>query len=271
MEKFETIERAARNIQNTLKLWPSSDYYKALREDNQLCFHQIFAQQRKSGPEIRIYLDETGTHKNSGLLAVAGICIIDWRQYEIYHAALSQWRSKLGHPETLHAKDISNDITHYKKLLDQLDKHKGGLLFVAHVIEERAFTHIALESLFFQIVIDTIRKLGESGCLIESKALTVFKEADDGFDKMYLGKLRNEIEGALASEFPDLVYLKDILPIPKGREILLEASDLIAHSIQRRKIRGKDPKDILAEGAMNVTGLEDPRDNGIVFKKWQFT
>ena len=270
LENFENIERAARNIQNTLKLWSGAEHYRTLRNTRQLEFYQYFAEQSKGDAEIRLYLDETGTDHKSGYLAVAGICTADWRQYERYHAAFCQWREQLNYPGTLHATEVTEDNTRQLALLAELNKRKGGLLFVAHVMRARAMTHKELESLFVQLALDTLRALDDSGCLNEAKALLVVKEADPGFDNVFLRSLRVDLEEALAADFLNRVYLKNILPVPKGREVMLEAADQIAHALQRRALYGgQNPKDQVAEATMNVTGLEDPREKGIVFKLWQ--
>lgn len=269
VENFENIERAARNIQNALKLWPSSERYKGFRDSRQLEFCRYFAEQAKGAPEIHLYLDETGTHGNSTHLAVAGVCAPDWRQYERYHAALTQWRKRLNFPGTLHAAKVGEDATRQLALLAELDKRKGGLLFVAHSMSARALTHKDLEALFVQLALDVLRNLDADQCLQEPKALLVLKEACEGFDRVYLARMRNELAEALAAEFLNRVYLKEIQPIPKGRDVMLEVADQIAHALHRRALyKGQHPKDQLAEAAMNVTGLEDPRERGMVFKRW---
>lgn len=270
VENFENIERAARNIQNTLKLWSGGERYKTLRDARQLLFSEYFAEQRKGDPEIRLYLDETGTDQKSGFLGVAGVCAADWRQYGRYHAALCQWRERLNYPGTLHASQITDDITGHLALLAEVNKRKGGLLFVAHVMRARGMTHTELEALFVQVVLDTLRNLDDSACLNEPKALLVTKEANSGFDSVFLRPLRADLEDALAAEFLRRVYLKDVQSVPKGREVMLEVADQIAHALLRRTLhRGHHPKDRVAEAVMNVTGFEDPREKGIVFKLWQ--
>jgi hypothetical protein len=270
LENFENIERAARNIQNTLNLWPGTERFKVFQNERQQFFYQYFAEQGKADPEIRIYLDETGTDNQSRYLAVAGVCAADWRQYERYHAALCQWREGLGFPGTLHASEVTDDIRLPLALLNELGKKRGGLLFVAHVMRARSMTHQELESLFVQIALDTVRSLDESRCLDQPKALLVVKEADEGFDQVYLPRMHHELAEALAVDFLGRIYLKDIQAVPKGREVMLEAADLIVHAMQRRALYGgRNPKDRLAEAVMNVTGLEDPREKGVVIRLWQ--
>jgi hypothetical protein len=131
-------------------------------------------------------------------------------------------------------------------------------------------THTELEALFVQVVLDTLRNLDDSACLNEPKALLVTKEANSGFDSVFLRPLRADLEDALAAEFLRRVYLKDVQSVPKGREVMLEVADQIAHALLRRTLhRGHHPKDRVAEAVMNVTGFEDPREKGIVFKLWQ--
>lgn len=267
-ENYENIERAARNIQNTLKLWPGQNEFRALREGRQAFFHQYFAEQNKGLPEIRLYLDETAANSRT-YLGVAGICAVDWRQYERYHAALVAWREALGFPATLHAAEITDDNSRQLALLNEIARRKGGLMFIGHVLQSRVVTHQELASLFFQLSLDTLRHLAEAGCLQEPRVLRVIKEADETFDKMYLTQLSQDLDEAIGSEFPGRVRLAAIEPVLKGREVMLEVADQIVHALQRRACHsGSNPKDQVAEAVMNVTGLEDPRDKGIVFKRW---
>jgi hypothetical protein len=79
--------------------------------------------------------------------------------------------------------------------------------------------------------------------------------------------LRLHLSRQVAEEFPDRVYLEDVQAVPKGREVMLECADLIASSMMRWHLFGGiKPKDVLARAVFNVTGFDDPRDNGTVFK-----
>lgn len=270
LENVATILRMGRHIQNSMKLWSGTERFKDFRDKYQLEFSRYFAEQAEGDKEIRLYLDETGTDTKSGFLAVAGICVPEWKVYEKHHAALRLWREQLGFLGTLHAADIPNDNAPHLALLEQLDSAKGSLLFIGHAIETRIATDQTLETLFLQLTLDALRKLNENGCLRETKHLLVVKEKADGFDRVYLPALRNDLEQALAAEFLGRVWLKDVVALPKGREVMLEVADHIAFGLQRgRRAGSRHPKDVVAETAMNVTGLDDPRERGVVFKLWQ--
>lgn len=267
LENFENIERAARYVQNDLRLWPGSEWGKRLRSAKQMAFHEYFAAAANTEPEVRFYLDETGRDGKQRYLAVAGICVMNWRQYERHHAALQSWRSAMS-PATLHATDGSQH-QHHLNLLRQLDTRKGGLLFVAHAMASHGATDRNLLTLFVQLVLDSLRCLQSEGCLTGLKPVCLVKERDDNFDSVYLRALKAELAERVAAEFLDTVYVRDVQAVPKGREVMLEVADQIAWGIQRRAaIRGADPKDELAEAVMNVTGFEDSREPGVLLRVW---
>jgi len=267
LDNFTTIDRMARLIQNTLKLYSGNERYKKFRTERQLQFSRYLAQQTTGVPEIRLYLDETGTDRQSGYVAVAGICVVDARQYEKFYAALRIWRENLRRPAALHASEIVEDTQDHLALVRQIDGLKGGLLFVGHAIETRIASNEMLVTLFMQLALDTLRHLDSNGCLTEPKGLVVVKEAEEAFDKIYRSTLVEQLEGALATEFTNRVFLKDVFPLPKGREVMLELADHIAFGLHRgRSPRSRHPKDLVADAVLNMSGLDDPRERGVVFK-----
>jgi len=93
------------------------------------------------------------------------------------------------------------------------------------------------------------------------------KEADPGFDNLFLLKMHKQLSDLIAMEFPDQIIVQPIEAVTKGREVFLECADLIAGGMQRRALmKGHNPKDKLAEAVFNVTGFEDATDDGAVFK-----
>ena len=71
----------------------------------------------------------------------------------------------------------------------------------------------------------------------------------------------------VALEFPGAVTVLPVEAVTKGRTVLLECADLIAGGMQRRALYGgRNPKDVLAEAVVNVTGFEDGTEPGTIFK-----
>jgi hypothetical protein len=263
-----TLSRIRRHIQNDLALFTGSAYAREAREELQQEFGRYLAAHRPSGPEIRFYLDETGNEGNKTYTGVAGVCVMNWKQYEKHAAGLAQWRAAKGWPETIHFVDTGSALQpRAMALLDELRRRRGGLLFVGYALPSRGQTHPLLVSLFIQIVVDTLHHMRAAGCLDGPRSLTLVKEADAGFDAIHLPALERYLGEQVAREFPGLVSLRKVEAFPKGREVLLECADLLAGGMQRRAhYKGPNPKDVLAEAVFNVTGFEDPRDGGTVFK-----
>ncbi len=266
LDRIETLGRVRRVIQNELRLFQGLEDTRRAREAMQAEFHEYLAAHRDSLPEVRFYLDETG---NEGTYTgIAGVCIINWKQFEKHHAALEQWRSKQGWPETIHFSETGADkVERAVSLLQQLQSRRSGVLFLGYSVASRGRTDRDQFTLFIQLVVDSLNYLRECRCLTENRSIRVIKEAQSGFDSVFLHKMTKQLGEVVALEFPGEVTVLPVQAVPKGRTVLLECADLIAGGMQRRALyKGRNPKDRLAEAVINVTGFEDDADPGAIFK-----
>lgn len=219
---------------------------------------------------MRFYLDETSNDTKDNYVGIAGICILNWAQYEISHAALTQWRERQGWPETIHFADLdASTRARAIALIMQMSspKRRAGLLFFAYRLNARGATSNKIASLIQQLVVDALKEADSHGCIDTRRGIRIVKEAETGFDTFHIPELEKTIAVQLAREFPDRVYLVGIESRAKGREVLLEVADLIAASTRRRDLfASQNPKDVLAQTVMNLTGFEDTRDDRVLFK-----
>lgn len=268
LDRIESIGRVRRFIQNDLRLFRGIEDTRRAREAMQQEFHEYIAAHRDTMPEVRFYLDETGNEGDKTYTGIAGVCVINWRQYEKHHAALERWRSEQGWPETIHFSETGADkVDRAVSLLQQLRKRRAGMLFVGYSLASRGRTHEDMFSLFIQLVVDALKHLRDCGCLAENRSIRVIKESDTGFDSLFLEKMTKRLGEAIALEFPGQLAVMPVQAVIKGRNVLLECADLIAGGMQRRAlVKGRNPKDRLAEAVINVTGFEDLNDEGALFK-----
>lgn len=268
LDRPESLTRARRHIQNDLHLFQATPHTQNLRNERQRDFRDYLLSRQEASGELHFYLDETGNSPEDRYTGVGGVCVLDVRAFEMSHAALTNWRDAQGWPETLHFKDI-REASRHLELLEVLRRHRAGLLFLGHSAPARGDKREMLFTLTSQMVVDALRHAVGLGCLNEPRGVTVFKESDEGFDKFFLSELHDNLAAQLAQEFPGRAFLRQIQPLPKGREVMLEVADTIASSMRRRSLHGsRQPKDIVAEAAMNVAGFEDARDNTAVFKAY---
>lgn len=271
LQAMSTLARARAHIQNDLSLFVGSEYLKKMRAERQATISEYLAAHRATAPEILFYLDETGDNGKL-YIGVAGVCLMNYRQYEKHAAAIRQWREQQQWVETIHFAEI-NDARGQQRavaLLTELNRRKTGLLFVGYTLPSRGQMHQALASLFLQLILDSLRHMRETGCLTEPRMLTVIKEAEPGFDGLYLQQVKENLQDQLLKEFPEHVALREVKAVSKGREVFLECADLVAGGMQRRAaLKGIHPKDLLSEAVFNVTGFEDPQDKGVVFRAYR--
>lgn len=267
LDNLGTIDRVRREIQNTLHLFRGLESTAQYRMLYQKDLQAYLAAHKDVVPEVRFYFDETGNEGEKAYTGVAGVCAMNWRQYEMHAAAIRQWRETQG-PEPIHFVEVGSDRTgRALGLLTQLEQRRSGLLFLGYAFRGRGSTREAMFSLFAQLVIDSLRHLKRVGSLNEPRVLRVIKESDAGFDSMHLEKLNKHLNELVAMEFPNQFAVQPVETAVKGREVLLECADLIAGGMQRRALfKGRNPKDYLGEAVFNVTGFGDPTDDRAVFK-----
>lgn len=273
LDRIETLGRLRRLIQNKLRLFRGVEDTRRAREAMQAEFHEYIAAHRDSLPEVRFYLDETGNEGDKTYTGIAGVCVINWMQFEKHHAALEQWRARQGWPETIHFAETGADkLDRAVALLQQLRARRSGVLFLGYSLVSRGKTHEDLFSLYIQLIIDSLRHLRECRCLTENRSVRVIKEAESGFDALFLEKMTKRLGEAVALEFPGELNVLPVEAVTKGRTVLLECADLIAGGMQRRALgKGGRPKDKLAEAVINVTGFEDDDDPGAIYKYYAAT
>ena len=269
LRKWTTITRVGWEIQNKLQLFRGLEDTRQYRMLYQKDLQEYIEAHKNVVPEVRFYLDETGNEGDKAYVGIAGICVMNWRQYEMHAAALDQWREKQG-PEPIHFAEMGWDRTPRAiELLGELQKRRGGLLFVGYALQARGSTREAIFTLFAQLVKDAMLYLRQHGSLGEPRVLRVIKEADPPFDNIYLESLTKHLTELVALECPNLLHVVPVEAVVKGRSVLLECADLIAGGMQRRALwKGSNPKDVLAEAVFNVTGFEDALEKGALFKMY---
>jgi hypothetical protein len=149
---------------------------------------------------------------------------------------LEQWRSHQG-PETIRFSETgSNKIDRAVSLLRQLQSRRSGILFLGYSLASRGRTHQDLFSLLIQLVVDSLKYLRECKCLTENRSVRVIKEAESGFDSLFLHKMTKHLGEVIALEFPGNLAVLPVEAVPKGRTVLLECADLIAGGMLREPI-----------------------------------
>ena len=154
LDRMDTLGRTRRFVQNDLRLFRGVEDTRKAREAMQHELHEYLAAHRDTLPEIRFYLDETGNEGDKNYTGVAGVCVINWKQYEKHHAALAQWREKQGWAETIHFAEMGADkIDRGASLLQQLAQRRSGVLFLGYSIASRGRTQEAMFSLLIKLVV----------------------------------------------------------------------------------------------------------------------
>lgn len=268
LERIETIGRLRRVIQNTLGLYRGTARTIKSRDAIQAELHQYLASRVGVAAEIRFYFDETGNESGKVYRGIAGICVMNWRHFEIHYNAIDQWRKQHLSLMPIHFSGLnSNDEKGILELLKQLQVRRGGILFVGHAVHSRGRTSEDYSYMIVQLVLDSLRRADELACLNEPRTLRVIKEAEPGFDDQYLAKLNIQLQRSVELEFPGRVVVLPIQPMVKGKDVMLECADLIAGGMQRRALYGgRNPKDQLAEAIICTAGFEDANDVGAVFR-----
>ena len=133
--------RTRQIIQNNLGLFRGLEDTAQYRILYQRDWHAYLSARHGVMPEVRFYLDETGNEGDKAYTGVGGICVMNWKQFEIHAAALSQWRREQKWPETIHfAETGSERIDRAVRLLGELQQRRSGLLFLGYALSGRVHT-----------------------------------------------------------------------------------------------------------------------------------
>lgn len=269
---LESITRARRRVQNTLGLFQGSPRTQLFRGELQLEFHNYSKEVSGNEPEIRFYLDESGNESNSEFVSVGGVCIIDWRQYEKYHAALTQWRANCGRLHPFHFMTLGDsEESVYMKWLDQLQKYRGGLLFCGYALQAQRGANLHLRYIYLHLIMDSLHRLEKAGCLNEPRRLVIEKESETGFDRFELPTLNAELSQLVHAKFDQRIKFESVKSSPKGSDVMLEYADVIASSIVRRlKHPNSHAKSRVSDAVLRVTGLNQDGEQA-VFQLFQLS
>ncbi len=267
LQPMTTIIRCRQHIQNDLSLFQGAPRTRRRRGDLQMEFFQYLSEQKATQPEITVYLDETGTDGQSNYMGIGGICVIDNRQYELTLQQFNNWREDLNYPETFHFADASSkNADYFMQLAAQLSKRRTGLMFFGYATEVKGARNQKIADLIIQLVSDIVDYMQENGCLNTHRHLRIVKEAEAQFDNMHLDQLRKDVAEHLYHHNGSMISLTDILPRPKGREVMLECADLIASSMRRRLTTNRDiHKDRISSAVFNATGLVDDSESSALY------
>jgi hypothetical protein len=196
LDRPDSLSRMRRHIQNKLRLYRGMEATAERRDQLQKELHEYLQAHKGIPPEVRLYLDETGNEGDKTLAGIGGICVMNWQQYAKYAAALAQWRRELNCPDTIHFADTASytRMNQAVRLLAELQVRRSGLLFLGYALASRGRTHQDLFSLYVQLAMDTLRHMRASHCLDEPRSLRIIKEADPGFDRIYLEKMKKELK-----------------------------------------------------------------------------
>lgn len=270
LDSVLSIIRARQKIQNDYGMFVGTLSTRHRREGLAAQFYRYMLRKSDQDAEIRIYLDETRGEPNSRYVGVAGVCIIDWRQYGPSYMALRKWRADTGWTETLHAStQASHSVDRHLALLAELRRRRAGLVFVGHDVAARSTSSHIMVDLFVQMVMGCLETMSRENCLGRERAVVLIKEAEDGFDRAYGGMLEESLRQQIAYEYPHIAYLKRVDTLRKGQDVFLEIADMIAFGMQRRAMyKGWSNADKLADAVANVTGFENSDQIGVVYKSW---
>lgn len=268
LQPMTTIVRCRQRIQNDFQLFVGTRRTRAFRDDRQLQFYQYMAQQRDAEAELRVYIDETGSDTGSRFVGIGGVAVLDTRSYEYRHAAIREWRRTCGHPATFHYADMTSaSERHYLEFLSQIQKHRAGLVFLGYATLHRGRKDLTITALIPQLISDLLAVAKDQGCLSAVRAVSVIKEASEGFDSLFREDIKQNLAELIADRFADRAYLKDFHCVPKGHEVFLEAADLIAASMRRRwESGGRIHKDRVADAVINVTGFEGASPEAALYR-----
>jgi hypothetical protein len=214
-------------------------------------------------PEISFYVDESS--KNGKYAIVGGLCSPgDVQSYKML-VNLTQWKLKKGISYEFHFTKLSRQkLEEYKEFFTVALSYFDTLSFKAVALERagiRKSINETIRELHYHLVCIGIEHEVEARRLTLPRYVSIYKDKEDGTDKLEMAKLEQDLHASFASHFKSEATLKQLVAIESAENFYIQLSDLFIGSVARVLNKEKNNpqlnhKDALADYIISLLRLD---------------
>lgn len=262
LERQTSITRARAKIQNEYGLFRAEERVRHRRMSLENREKEEQLADKPGIPSVIFYLDESG--KNQKYVIVGGIsCVNGFRQYKMATDVIN-WKAKNRISYEFHFTELSRGkLDSYKQFFDLALGYSDSISFKAVAVQREGITDRNIEQIICDLHYQVIHKGMEfditQGRITLPREVYVYKDKDDGSDKIYMAKLEEELKSGFSRHFRDNLKLQELdAPDSKGNPFI-QLADLfigsVARVLNKQEQTTNNQKDELATYILNTLGL----------------
>ncbi len=232
-----SITRARQKIQNTYRLFQSSEGVREHRKGMAGEEKEKAIQEQPPIETISVFADESG--KTSSRLIIASVWLLHPPEEFAFLRAFVQWRKERPRFKgELHFKEInSKSIREYLEFADFLKAQSGTVSFKAISVERRGTGNIDstlthLQSLLLRLGIEHEDQTNRAP-LPRSLNYAKDSEKEGGGDKLMLAEIRNQLSVFAETRFGGRLSLQLFEALNSKQSTFIQIADLYASSLNR--------------------------------------
>ncbi|KUO96952.1 DUF3800 domain-containing protein [Ferroacidibacillus organovorans] len=252
LERLTSITRARAKIQNEYKLFRPNDIIRRFRRDREECEREVQLYTRPEIPTVSIYCDESG--KTSKYIMVGSVWIHDFEREAELRKHFITWKENRGlkSSDEFHFTQMSrHQLPLYKDFVEEVIKISDMMSFVLVVAERSQGNKIddLVMELHYQLVLQGIDHEVAARRINFPRQINLFKDKEDGTDKLMVEKLRQLMVGGFNNYFQNKLQLALLDSLNSKFSVFIQIADLFTGCISRlmNQPEGNNHKDELAE------------------------
>jgi hypothetical protein len=262
---YGTIVRARATIQNTYKLFVSDDAVASHREELE---NSVRKKQRAASsaviPFITVYSDESGKTERNYVIGSLWINDADNHSYKLL-LKLNEWRKTLEQERELKFTNITRQrVGTYLNLFETVMGLSEYIGFKAVVLARDDVRSRPVEDaifrLYYELVVKGLQHEADSGRMILPRNVNIFKDQDEGADKLHLSQLGERLRVDCPKVFDNQAQIRQVNTLDSSSHILMQVADIFTGSVNRivnRQVDGeRNHKDEVADGIMRMLKVD---------------
>ncbi|WDL99202.1 DUF3800 domain-containing protein [Alicyclobacillus sp. ALC3] len=262
LARLTHLTRMRAKIQNQFGLFLASE---GVREERKRLAQAVRENIVVDGPigmdSSAVYCDETG--KDSTFLGVGGVWFANVHDSWLLQKHLKRWRESNGvKSKEFHFTKLSNGLLPFAMdFFSEAVSQATSLGFKAVFVERQGLRHNqedTLRELHYQVVYHGIIHEKQTGRTSFPRAVTMWKDKDEGWDLLHLRRLHDDLEVAIDRRFGEDVKLGQVLPVGSQDSFVIQLADLFMASLNRVMEREADSdhvKDRMANHVLSTLGI----------------
>jgi uncharacterized protein (DUF2267 family) len=259
-----SIVRARATIQNTYKLFKPDEAVSGLRGELE---QKVRKRQRAASsaamPFVHVYSDESGKTDRHYIVGSVWVNDVDVQLLGLQRR-LNAWRKQKDWSSEIHFVDIKGHTkTDYIDFFQQAMQSSEYIGFKATILAredvKKRPTEDAIYSLYYRLAVEGIRHEVESKRFELPRNLMLWKDEDEGSDKLHLLTLRDRMQVECPKQFDNQLNVMGVEAMPSATNVLMMLADVFTGAVNR--VVNREPnanrghKDDVAEAVLSMLGL----------------